>query len=70
MAIYAVGRRGRDRVPVAVLRTRSGGRFRFNYRFRRSFAPFTYRFRVQAPRQRGYPYAAGWSNLAVVRVTP
>ena len=68
VAIYAVGRRGRDRVPVAVLRTGAAGRFRFNYRFRRSFAPFTYRFRVQAPKQRGYPYAAGWSHLAVVRV--
>lgn len=70
VAIYAVGRRLRDRVPVTILRTRAGGKFRFQYRFRRSFAPFTYRFRVRVHRQRGYPYAAGWSDTAVVRVVP
>ena len=50
VAMYAVGRRGRDRVPVAVAAYRRGrDGSRFDYRFRRSFAPFAYRFRVQRP---------------------
>jgi hypothetical protein len=70
VALYAVGRRGRDRVPVEVLRTRKGGRFQFRYRFVRSFAPFTYRFRARVPRQKGYPYAPGWSGVARLRIVP
>jgi hypothetical protein len=68
IAIYAVARRGRARVPVEILRTDARGRFRFAYRFRRSFAPFTYRFRARVPRQASYPYVTGWSRTVVVRV--
>jgi hypothetical protein len=68
IGIYAVARRGRARVPVEILRTDARGRFRFAFRFRRSFAPFTYRFRARVPRQASYPYASGWSRTAVVKV--
>jgi hypothetical protein len=68
VTIYAVARRGSDRVPVAVLRTDRRGRFRFSYRFRRTFAPFTYRFRAKLPTQVGYPYAGAWSRPVAVRV--
>jgi hypothetical protein len=69
VALYAVARRGRDRVPVAVVRTDRRGRFRFAYRFRRTFAPFTYRFRAKLPTQPGYPYVGTWSPTMTVRVT-
>jgi hypothetical protein len=68
VTLYAVARRGRDRVPVAVLRTDRRGRFRFSYHFRRTFAPFTYRFRAKLPTQVGYPYAGVWSRIVAVRV--
>jgi hypothetical protein len=69
VALYAVARRGRDRVPVAVVRTDRRGRFRFAYRFRRTFAPFTYRFRAKLPTQPGYPYVGTSSRTVTVRVT-
>jgi hypothetical protein len=68
VTLYAVGRDVRSRVPVAVLRTGTAGRFRFRYRFLRTFAPFTYRFVAHVERQRAYPYAAGSSRPATVRV--
>jgi hypothetical protein len=68
VTLYAVGRQARSRVPVAVLTTDSGGRFRFRYQFLRTFAPFTYRFVAQVQRQRGYPYAAAASPPVTVRV--
>jgi hypothetical protein len=55
-------------VSVSVLRTGEKGGFRFNYRFRRTFAPFTYRFQARIKQQPTYPYAAAGSNRAVVRV--
>jgi hypothetical protein len=68
VTLYAVGRRIRSRVPVAVLTTDTAGRFRFRYRFLRTFAPFTYRFVAQLARQRGYPYAAASSRPVTVHV--
>jgi hypothetical protein len=66
--LFAVARRGRDRVPVATLRADRRGRFRFRYRFRRTFAPFTYYFQAVVPRQTGYPYVTGRSHRVAVRV--
>jgi hypothetical protein len=68
VALYAVGRRERSRVPVSVLTTDTKGRFRFRYRFVRTFAPFTYRFVARVERQRGYPYAPASSPVATVKV--
>jgi hypothetical protein len=68
IALYAIARRGRDRVPVAVVRTDRRGRFRFVYRFRRTFAPFSYQFRAKLPTQAGYPYLGTWSRTVAVRV--
>jgi hypothetical protein len=68
VTLYAVTRVGRSRVPVAVLRTDGRGRFRFAYRFVRTFAPFTYRFQARVEAQPTYPYAAAGSNIATVRV--
>jgi hypothetical protein len=68
VTIYAVARRGRARVPVETVQTGARGRFGFKYRFRRSFAPFTYRFRARVRQQLGYPYAAAWSGTVVVRI--
>jgi hypothetical protein len=68
LTIEAVGRDVRSRVPVTTLRTDPRGRFRFSYRFLRSFAPFTYRFRARLMRQASYPYAAGASRIVTVRI--
>jgi hypothetical protein len=68
VTLYAVAGRGRDRVPVAVVRTDRRGRFRFAYRFRRTIAPFTYRFRAKLPTQAGYPYAGAWSRTVTVKI--
>jgi hypothetical protein len=68
VTLYAVARRGRDRVPVAVVRTDRRGRFRFAYRFRQTIAPFTYRFRAKLPSQAGYPYVGGWSRTVTVQI--
>ena len=48
---------------VTRVRTDSGGRFRFPYRFRRTFSTTTYEFRGVVPRERGYPYMRGWSRV-------
>jgi hypothetical protein len=66
--LFAVARRGRDRVPVATLRADERGRFSFRYRFRRTFAPFTYYFQAVVQRQNAYPYATGRSKRVSVRI--
>jgi hypothetical protein len=63
-----VGRRGREKVPVTILRANRNGRFRFAYRFRRSFAPFTYHFQAVVRRQPGYPYVTGSSPSVAVHI--
>jgi hypothetical protein len=70
VVLEAVGRRGRRQVPVATLRAGRKGRFRFSYRFLRSFAPFTYRFRARLITQAAYPYAAGSSPVVLVKIVP
>jgi hypothetical protein len=66
--LFAVARKGRDRVPVATLRADGRGRFYFGYRFRRTFAPFTYYFKAVVKRQNAYPYATGSSKRVSVRI--
>jgi hypothetical protein len=66
--LEAVGRQERQRVPVATLRADRKGRFGFSYRFLRSFAPFTYRFRARLIPQAAYPYAAGASPVVIVKI--
>jgi hypothetical protein len=66
--LFAVARRGRDRVPVATVRADRRGRFHFSYRFRRTFAPFTYYFQAVVERQNSYPYATGRSERVSVRI--
>lgn len=68
VVLEAVGRDVRQRVPVATLRADADGRFRFRYRFLRSFAPFTYRFRARLIPQASYPYAGGSSRIVIVRI--
>jgi hypothetical protein len=68
VGLFAVARRGRDQVPVATLQADRRGRFRFSYRFRRTFAPFTYYFQAIVQRQNGYPYATGRSKRVSVRI--
>jgi hypothetical protein len=47
------------------------GAFRYSYRFKRTFRPTTYRFRVVVGAgQVDYPYAASTSNQVKVRVAP
>lgn len=68
VALYAVDRTSRRCVPVEILETDDKGRFRYRYRFVRTFAPFTYRFQGRGARQPGYPYAAGASRVVLVRI--
>jgi hypothetical protein len=68
VGLFAVARHGRDRVPVATVRADRRGRFHFSYRFRRTFAPFTYYFQAVVQRQNGYPYATGKSRRVSVRI--
>ena len=49
-------------------RTRPGGGFRTRYRFSRRARPRVYRFRVRIPRETGFPYARGYTNVTKVRV--
>jgi hypothetical protein len=68
VALYAVNRRGGDRVPVALLRCDARGRFRYSYRFSRTPGPTTYRFVAVLSRQEAYPYASGRSPIVPLRV--
>ena len=68
VALFAVDRTGRRRVPVSILRADSAGRFKFKYRFVRTFAPFTYRFQARVDAQPGYPYSAGASRVVTVQI--
>lgn len=52
----------------ATLRSRRTGTFRYRYRFLRTTQPTTYRFRVRARKEAGYPYATGVSRVVRVRV--
>ena len=52
----------------ATTRTRRGGSYRARYRFTRLARAKVYRFRVRIPREAGFPYATGRSNVVKVRV--
>jgi hypothetical protein len=49
-------------------RSNARGRWRTSYRFHATSGTRTYRFRAVVPRQRGYPYAAGRSEVRKARV--
>jgi hypothetical protein len=69
VALYAVTRGARKRIPVEVLTANSSGRFEFKYRFSGvARGPVRYRFVARVNRQAGYPYEAGQSPVASVRV--
>jgi hypothetical protein len=55
---------------VSQVLTDPQGRFRFTYRFRRTFQSTIYQFRAVATREHGYPYARGWSGVRRARVDP
>lgn len=61
-------------IPVATtrrwVRTSASGRFRLAYRFRRTFQPATYRFRVAAVDDSAFAYTRGVSRTIDVRVKP
>jgi hypothetical protein len=50
-------------IPVRNGHTDGGGRWRTSHRFRSTTGTRTYRFRALVPRQRGYPYLAGRSDV-------
>lgn len=57
-------------VTADTIRASRTGRFRWRYRFRRTYRRTTYEFRVRVPRERGFPYVAGRSRRVRVRVVP
>jgi hypothetical protein len=65
---------GRRWVPVATtrrsVRTAPTGAYRLSYRFRSTFEPITYRFRVVVDEDSDFPYSRGSSSPVAVRVSP
>jgi hypothetical protein len=61
-------------IPVATtrrwVRTRSSGSFSLSYRFRSTFQPATYRFRVVADEDSAFPYGRGASRSVKIHVRP
>ena len=61
-------------IPVAttrrLVRTSNSGSFTLAYRFRKTFRPATYRFRVVANEDSGFPYSRGASRPIDVHVRP
>ena len=51
-------------------RTSGKGRFRLSYRFRRTFQPTKYRFRVVADEDSAFQYTRGVSRTIAVNVRP
>jgi len=49
-------------------RAKRTGRYRASYRFLRTTAPRTFRFRARARKEARYPYALGVSRVVKVRV--
>lgn len=71
VVLEARARGGRRRwTPVTVLHAGRHGRFRFSYRFARTYQRTRYVFRARVPRQRGFPYAPGHSRRVRVLVAP
>jgi 5-hydroxyisourate hydrolase-like protein (transthyretin family) len=53
----------------ATVRTNKSGRFKYRYRFTRTYGHVTYRFRALSRYEAAYPFAAGSSNTVAVHVT-
>lgn len=71
VVLEARARGGRRRwTPVTFLHAGRHGRFRFSYRFARTYQRTRYVFRARVPRQRGFPYAPGHSRRVRVLVAP
>jgi len=56
-------------VTFATTRSRNG-RYRYSYRFERTFSRQTYRFRAVVRSETGWPYLTGSSNRVYVTVSP
>jgi hypothetical protein len=52
----------------ATVRTSSSGRFKYRYRFMRTYGRVTYRFRARSRYEAAYPFVAGTSKAVRVRV--
>jgi hypothetical protein len=52
----------------AVVRSAKGGSFKYHYRFKRTYGRVTYRFRALSRYEAAYPFVAGHSKTARVRV--
>src|SRR5204863_8257519 len=61
-----IGRRWRTFATVRAHGRRAA--FTYRYRFTRTYARVTYRFRALARAEAAYPYATGWSRTVSVRV--
>lgn len=55
--------------PFGTTPTVRGGRFSFRYRFRSTTGAQRYHLRARIPKQRGYPFRSGASNVVSVRVS-
>jgi len=53
----------------ATVRTTKSGRFKYRYRFMRTYGLVTYRFRARSRYESAYPFAAGSSRTVAVHVT-
>jgi len=51
------------------VRSDAAGNWEVRYHFRRTVGVVDYRFRVRLPEEAGYPFTAGVSRVATVRVT-
>jgi hypothetical protein len=65
---------GRRWIPVAttrrLVRTSGSGSFKLSYRFRRTFRPSKYHFRVVVDEDSAFEYARGRSRIIAIRVRP
>ncbi len=69
MLVELQARRGKRWQNFGTARTGRGGRFRYAYRFTRTYGTQVYEVRARATRQLGYPFAAGASRPVRLRVS-
>jgi hypothetical protein len=70
VTIYALASGARKRIPVETVAAHDNGRFSYTYRFRSIAGRVRFRFQAVVPRQSGYPYEAGRSEIEAVRGRP
>jgi len=70
VAIQARAKGAPSWTTVSLVRSDPRGRFKYRYRFRRTFERTTYEFRAVAPKERSYPYLAGSSPTRRAIVMP